>query len=72
MKDKGISQSKIIEGYEDKQIRCLNCNKRLFDGWPGFDIITGDPRILRKICPKCGEINLIHSEIYERIIIEIE
>lgn len=71
MKDKGINQSKMIE-EGDKQIRCLNCNKRLFDGWPGFDIITGEPRLLRKICPKCGEMNLIHSEIYERIVIEIE
>jgi hypothetical protein len=48
------------------------CNRRLFDGSPGFDIITGEPKILRLKCPKCGAMNLISSEIFEKVVVRVK
>jgi len=48
------------------------CNRRLFDGSPGFDIITGESKILHLKCPKCGAINIINCEIEERVVVKIK
>jgi len=44
----------------------------LFDGSPGFDIITGEPKILHLKCPKCGAMNLISSEIFEKVMVRLK
>jgi len=64
---------------ELEKVRCKGilkngrpCNRRLFDGSPGFDIITGEPKILYLKCPKCGAMNLISSEIFEKVVVRIK
>jgi phage FluMu protein Com len=50
-----------------EKVRCKKCNRRLFDGSPGFDIVTGEPKIQNIKCPRCGALNIVTVELYERI-----
>ena len=66
--------------YEIKkpEIRCKGiykgrpCNRRLFDGLPGFDIISNKPKIIEIKCPKCGAMNIVNCEIEEKVIIRLK
>jgi len=57
----------IIDKYGNKR----PCNRRFFIGAPGFDIY-GKPKILELKCPKCGAINIITTEIEEKLIITLK
>jgi len=48
------------------------CNRRLFDGSPGFDIIKKEPKIIIIKCPKCGAMNIVNCEIEERVVVKIK
>ena len=55
---------------DKEQIRCKKCGKRLFDGSPGWDIITGKAKEQNIICPRCGEMNTITVKIKEIVIVK--
>jgi len=54
-----------------EQIRCKKCGKRLFDGSPGWDLLTGKAKEQDIICPRCGEMNTITVELEERIVVKL-
>lgn len=54
-----------------EKIRCKQCNRRLFDGSPGYDIIKNRPKKQIVKCPKCGNYNLITSAIEEKVIVRL-
>ena len=54
------------------EVRCEHCNRRLFDGSPGFDIINGEPKVIEIKCPKCGATNIINCEIEEKVIVRLK
>lgn len=70
----------IIGGYGkiETKIRCQGtyrgrvCKKQLFIGSPGFDILTGKPKIQEIKCPRCGAINLIRCEFLENMIVTLK
>ena len=55
-----------------EQIRCKHCDRRLFDGSPGWDIISKNPKVLRIKCSKCGNINLVSTKLFEKVIVRLE
>jgi len=55
-----------------EQIRCKHCNRRLFDGSPGWDIIENRPKEQEIICPRCGKKNLISINLFEKVIIRLK
>lgn len=55
-----------------EQIRCKHCGRRLFDGSPGWDILTGKAKEQNCICPRCGEMNIITCEIEEKVIVRVK
>ncbi len=68
----------MIEIKKLQEIRCQGthkgkpCNRRLFIGEPGFDKITGEPKILYLKCSKCGTVNLVYSGEFGEIIVKIK
>jgi len=44
----------------------------LAGGIPGFDIITSEVRIIEIKCPRCGAINLISSEMSEKVVVRLK
>ena len=48
------------------------CNKKLVIGMPGFDMITGKAKIIEIKCSRCGTVNLISSEMNERVVVRIK
>jgi len=55
-----------------EQIRCKKCGKRLFDGSPGWDILTGKAKEQDIICPRCGTMNTITVELEEKVIVRLK
>jgi len=60
----------IINSME--QVRCAKCGRRLYDGSPGWDILTGKTKEQECICPRCGEMNIITCEIKEKVIVRVK
>lgn len=54
------------------EVRCLNCNRKLFIGSPGFNIRNGESKEIEIKCPRCHRINIINCEIEEKIIIKLK
>jgi len=55
-----------------EQIRCKHCNRRLFDGSPGWDIIKKRPKVIEIICPRCGAKNLVSIEMFEKVVVRLK
>jgi len=53
------------------EIRCANCNRKLFIGNVGFDIF-GKSKIIEIKCPRCGIINIISCRIEEKVIVRLK
>ena len=47
------------------------CNRRLFDGSPGFDVFSDNPKEQCIICPRCGATNLVSVKIFEEVIVKL-
>lgn len=43
----------------------------MFDGSPGFDIFSNNPKEQHIICPKCGAMNLVSVKMFEKIIVKL-
>ena len=60
------------------EIRCKGvyrgkpCNRKLFIGSVGFDLITGKSKVVEIICPRCKAKNLISSELFEKVIVRLK
>jgi phage FluMu protein Com len=39
---------------------------------PGFDIITSEAKIIEIKCPRCGAINLVSSELFEKVMVKLK
>lgn len=63
---------------EKIEVRCKGtyrgepCNRKLVIGIPGFDVITGEAKIIEIKCPRCGATNLISSEMFERVVVRLK
>jgi phage FluMu protein Com len=54
------------------EVRCANCNRKLFIGSPGFNIKNGESRTIEIKCPRCNHINIINCEIEEKVVVRIK
>lgn len=71
------SENKLILGRQvikikKIEVRCANCNRKLFIGSPGFDIKNGESRTIEIKCPRCNHINIANCEIFERVVVRLK
>jgi len=57
---------------DKEQIRCKKCGKRLFDGSPGWDILTGKAKEIEIVCLRCGTMNTITVELEEKVVVRLK
>ena len=43
----------------------------MFDGSPGFDIFSNDPKEQDIICPKCGALNSVSVKMFEKVVVKL-
>ena len=43
----------------------------MFDGSPGFDIFSNNPKEQYVICPKCGAMNLVSVNMFEKVTVKL-
>ena len=53
------------------EVRCANCNRKLFIGSPGLDYFR-EPKAVEMKCPRCGAINIIICQIEEKVIVRLK
>lgn len=43
----------------------------MFDGSPGFEIMSDKPKEQYIICPKCGAMNLVSVKMFEKVTVKL-
>lgn len=61
----------IINKMDIIEVRCKNCNRKLFMGSIGVDY-CGQPKTVEIKCPRCGTINIITCEIEEKVVVRVK